>query len=303
MSRVYILTSGKYGSKIVNNIAQMGLASKIVGIHEVPDNLPEFLDDVNEFMPENLPKADLILSLGLFGDVNLIVPTVAQKTGAKSIIIPIHDPKQIPMGLQKEIESLLKDEKIVFPKPFCTLKPLGDKYIDKFAETFGQPELEIETDRNLIKNVKVKRGAPCGSSWFVADMLVNVPLEDAEFEAGKRYHNYPCLASMNVDPAIGDTLMHIAGYKIKEAVKKELGVSFKSAVVNEETCQGSDNCNYICQDECPTFKIGDETIIIKENGKVEVDPEFCGYCGICVQKCPFKAIQIKNNVKINNKSD
>ncbi|HML05368.1 MAG TPA: DUF166 family protein, partial [Methanobacterium sp.] len=203
------------------------------------------------------------------------------------------------LGLQKEIESLLEDVKIVFPKPFCTLKPIGDKYIDEFTETFGQPELEIETRDNLIKNVEVKRGAPCGSSWFVADMLSNVPVEEAEFEAGKRYHNYPCLASMSVDPLIGDTLMHIAGYKIKEAVKKELGVSSKSAVVDEKTCQGGDNCKYICQEECPTLKIGDETIIIKENGKVEVNPEFCGYCGICVQKCPFDAITIKNNVKIN----
>jgi ferredoxin len=298
MLRVYILTSGKYGSRIVNNIAQMGLAPQIVGIHEVPDNLPEFLDEVDEFIPDNLPEADLIISVGLYGDINMIIPTISQKTGAKSIIVPIHDPKQIPIGLQKEIESLLEDAKILFPKPFCTLEPVGDKYIDEFAETFGKPELEIDADNNLIKNVKVKRGAPCGSTWFVADMLVNVPVKEAEFEAGKRYHNYPCLASMNVDPMVGDTLMHLAGYKIKEAVKKELGIALKSAVVDEDACQGGDNCNYICQDVCPTLKIGDETITIKENGKVEVNPEFCGYCEICIQKCPFDAIKIENNIKI-----
>jgi NAD-dependent dihydropyrimidine dehydrogenase PreA subunit len=299
MLRIYILSSGKYGSRIVNNIAQMGLASGIVGIHEVPDNLPEFLDEVDEFVPENLPEADLILSIGLYGDINMIIPIVASKTGAKSIIVPIHDPKQIPIGLQNEIESLVKDAKIVFPKPFCTLEPVGDKYIDEFAETFGKPELEIEAD-DLIRNIKVKRGAPCGSTWFVADKLVNTPIEDAEFEAGGRYHNYPCLASMSIDPMVGDTLMHLAGYKIKEAVKKELGFAAKSAVVDEDTCQGGDNCNYICRDECPTLKIGDETIIIKENGKVEVDPEFCGYCGICVQKCPFEAIEIEENQSLQN---
>lgn len=300
MLRMFILTSGKYGSRIINNIAQKGLASSIVGIHEVGDNLPEFIDNVWEFVPENLPEADLILSIGLYGDINMIIPVVARKTGAKSIIVPIHDPKQIPFGLQKEMEAEVEGAKIVFPKPFCTLEPVGDKFIDEFAETFGKPELEIEAD-GLIKSIEVKRGAPCGSTWFVAEKLANIPVEEAEFEAGGRYHNYPCLASMTVDPLVGDTLMHLAGYKIKEAVKKELGFAAKSAIVEENKCQGGDNCNYICQNGCPTLKIGDETIIIKKNGKVKIDPLFCGYCGICVQKCPFKAIEIEENIKINKK--
>ncbi len=298
MLQIYILTSGKYGSRIINNIAQRGMASSIVGIHEVPEDLPEFIDDVDEFIPKNLPEANLILSIGLYGDINMIIPDVARKTGVKSIIVPIHDPKQIPLGLQNEIENELKDEKIVFPKPFCTLEPVGDKYIDEFVETFGKPELEIESD-GFIKNITVKRGAPCGSTWFVAEKLINIPVEEAEFEAGGRYHNYPCLASMSVDPLIGDTLLHIAGYKIKEAFKKELGFASKSAVVDEEICQGGDNCNYICINECPTLKIGDATIIKKANGKVDINPEFCGCCAICVQKCPFKAIELTDNIKIN----
>ncbi|WP_414468898.1 DUF166 domain-containing protein [Methanobacterium sp. ACI-7] len=300
MLRMFILTSGKYGARIINNIAQRGFAASIVGIHEVPDNLPEFLDNVDEYVPENLPEADLIISIGLYGDINMIIPAVASETGAKSIIVPIYDPKQIPLGLQREIESEVKDAKIVFPKPFCNLEPVGDKFIDAFAETFGKPELEIEHDK-LVKGIKVKRGAPCGSTWFVAEKLVNLPIEDAELEAGGRYHNYPCLASMSVDPQFGDTIMHLAGYKIKEAVKKEVGIAAKSAVVDEGLCQGGDDCNYICKDECPTFKIGDNTILDKENGKVEIDPEFCGYCGICVQKCPFKAIEIKDNIELKNK--
>ena len=297
MSRIFILSSGKYGARIVNNIAQRGLASSIVGIHEVPEDLPEFIDNITEFIPENLPEADLIISIGLYGDINMIIPVVAHKTGAKSIIIPIHDPQQIQPGLQREIEGELEGTAVVFPKPFCTLEPVGDKYIDEFAETFGKPELKIEAN-NLIKNIEVKRGAPCGSTWFVGDMLVNIPLEEAEFEAGQRYHNYPCLASMNTDPLIGDTLMHIAGYKIKEAVKKELGIALKSAVVDKNICQGGDNCSYICRDECPTLKSGDKTIIIRKDSKVEIDPRFCSYCEICIQKCPFKAIKIENNIKI-----
>ena len=291
---IFILTSGKYGSRIINHVAKMGFASSIVGIHEVPENSPEFIDNVTKYVPDNLPEADLILSLGLYGDINMIIPIVASKTGAKSIIVPVHDPKQIPVGLQREIEIETCGAKIVFPKPFCSLEPVGDEYIDKFVESFGKPELEIEAD-DLIRHIEVKRGAPCGSTWFVAGKLENVPVDEAEFEAGHRYHNYPCLASMNVDPQIGDTILHLAGYKIKEAVKRELGFAAKSAVVREEICRGGDNCDHICYEVCP---IMDETVKIKENGKVEIDAQSCGCCSTCVQKCPFGAISIKNNVNL-----
>ena len=291
---IFILTSGKYGSRIINHISKMGLAPSITGIHEVPEDLPEFIDDVSEYVPDNLPQADLIISIGLYGDINMIIPFVASKIGAKSIIVPVHDPKQIPAGLQREIESEIDDAVIVFPKPFCLLQPVGDRYIDEFAESFGKPELEIKAD-SLIRHIEVKRGAPCGSTCFVARKLKNVPVGEAEFEAGGRYHNYPCLASMDVDPQIGDTLLHLAGYKIKEAVKKELGFAAKSAVVCEEICEGGDNCAHICYDVCP---MRDETIKIKENNKVEIDAQSCGCCSICVQKCPFGAISIKNNVNL-----
>lgn len=297
--RIFILTSGKYGSRIINNIAQRGFASSIVLIHEVPENLPEFIENISEFVPENLPEADLILSVGLYGDINMIIPIIASKTGAKSIIVPIHDPKQIPIGLQREIETEC-DVKIVFPKPFCSLEPVGDRYIDEFTSIFGKPELEIEADK-LIKSIKVKRGAPCGSTWFVAEKLENIPIEEAEFEAGGKYHNYPCLASMSVDPQVGDTILHLAGYKIKEAVKQELGFAAKSAVVDEEICQGGENCDHICFEVCPNCKIGDKTVTIKENGKVEIDAASCGCCQICIPKCPFGAIEIQNNIKLEKK--
>ncbi len=297
MLKIYILISGKYGSRIVNNLAQMGLASNIVGIHEVPDDLPEFIDNVDKYIPQNLPEANLIISIGLRGDINMIIPEIALKTGAKSIIVPIYDPAQIPPGLQSEIKSELEDTTIVFPKPFCTLETVGDKYIDEFAQKFGKPKLEIEAD-TLINSVKVIRGAPCGSTNFVAEKIINLPVGEAEIESGRRYHNYPCLASMSTDTNIGDTLMHIAGYKIKEAVKNELGVAFNAAVVDEDKCEGGTNCDYNCIKQCPTIKVGDTTIKVTDNGKVNINPLFCGYCGICEQKCPSGAIKLKENLKI-----
>ncbi|MGC9516269.1 MAG: DUF166 family protein [Methanomicrobiales archaeon] len=289
--RIVILTSGKYGSRIVNNIASRGLAPFIVGLYEFDEDLPELIDDFDEFIPENLPECDLIISIGLFGDINMVIPMISSITNCKSIIIPIYHPKQIPAGLQQEIIDSLNNATVVFPKPFCSLTEVGDKYVDKFAKLFGKPELMIEFNKRIGK-IKVLRGAPCGSTWFIAEKLEGIPLDEAEFVTGDKFHNYPCLASMDTDPAIGDTIMHLAGYKSKEAVKNGLGFAFNTAKIDPEVCQGGENCDYPCIDVCPTVKIGDKTIYKKDDEKAEIDPATCGCCELCVKECPFGAVEI-----------
>jgi hypothetical protein len=71
--KLYIISSGKYGSRIVNSLAEMGLASSMVGLEEIPEDLPEFIDDFEEYVPKSIPSADLILAVGLYGDINMIV--------------------------------------------------------------------------------------------------------------------------------------------------------------------------------------------------------------------------------------
>jgi len=289
--KIFILSSGDYGSRIINNIANRGYASSIVGLHEFREDLPEFMDDFEAYIPNELPECDLVLSLGLKGDINMILPEIASRTGAKSVIAEIHDPTQIPPGLQREIEESANGIKIVFAKPFCSLEPVGDEVIDEFARYFGKPELEIEGEQ-YIKNINVIRGAPCGSTWYVADQLIGFPLEDAELESGNKIHNYPCVASMATDTVVGDTILHLAGYKIKEAVKEGLGFAVKSAVVDEETCMDDSDCDHICRDVCPNVKIGDNSITVNENQKAVINPASCGCCEICIRECPYGAIEM-----------
>ena len=82
---------------------------------------------------------------------------------------------------------------------------------------------------------------------------------------------------MATDNVVGDTILHLAGYKIKEAVKEGLGYASKSAFVDEETCMGGLDCEHICRDVCPNMKIGDNTIGMNENQKAVIDPASCGF--------------------------
>ncbi|MCP4763673.1 MAG: ATP-binding cassette domain-containing protein, partial [archaeon] len=50
-----------------------------------------------------------------------------------------------------------------------------------------------------------------------------------------------------------------------------------------------------CIKYCPRVRTGDKTLVINEKEKrVEIVENLCSGCGICVKKCPFKAINIVN---------
>ncbi len=64
------------------------------------------------------------------------------------------------------------------------------------------------------------------------------------------------------------------------------------AVVDKDKCH-PEKCGIVCVTSCPGVKLGKETIKI-ENKKAVIDENLCTGCGICVHKCPFKAIHIIN---------
>ena len=79
------------------------------------------------------------------------------------------------------------------------------------------------------------------------------------------------------------------------------------AVVDLDRCQ-PDRCNYECANYCPPNRTGQECIVTREEhydegepfdgdpDQIRISEEIClgESCGICVEKCPFDAIEIIN---------
>lgn len=259
MLRVIVVYSGDFGKRVIRNLindpdfckacgsgcinckdgfySYAENLSEVVGLPE-PRTMPTFIEETSAYFPKEFPSADLCIATGIHKDLLLDLPHRLGDAGIKALIVPVEDHREVPPGLQKQVEKACKRIGIecAFPKPFCSLVPQKEKpIISRFVDELkvGKPLLEIEIGevggKKAIVNAIVKRSAPCGSTWFVARKLIGVELNRRKVRAAvvDAHHSYPCTAGMETDPELGDTILHTAGYLIREAVEKALGWDVK----------------------------------------------------------------------------
>jgi hypothetical protein len=240
--RILVLVTGDYGQRHVDNMKQHAPETWQIDVWQTPRVLPMVLDYPEEYIPESMEPADLILSLAELSGVAELIPEIAQLTGAKSVIAPIDSQAWLPFGLARQLREWCERINVicVTPMPFCTLTEThvnalrhkttyDDPLIQEFARYFGRPEFKVEVDAtgDTITKAEVTRDACCGCGRFAADKLVGTPVEDALEQVGLHHHHYPCQASMGIDPMHGDTLMHVSGNIMKDALKESLGDKLK----------------------------------------------------------------------------
>jgi hypothetical protein len=235
--RILAIITGAYGQRHVDNIRTHGPSDWQVEVWQAPAVLPPVLDYPEDYLPESLPAADLLLAFGEHKGVTELIPEVAKMTGAKAVIAPVDREEWLPRGLARQLRGWLADlgAACVTPKPLCSLTETGynvrrhriaydDPLIAEFARRFGWPELQITVDpgTRAIVSVKVVRDAVCGCARFVAQGLVGISADEAEEKAGLLHHHYPCLAGMGKDPDFNDTLMHVSGNILKDEVGEQV---------------------------------------------------------------------------------
>jgi hypothetical protein len=227
--RILIAVQGFYGERMVENIKRHCPANWEVNQVTFPAGLPSIIDDADEFLPHELPAADLLISLGEHPGVAQMIPDMVGRSGAKAVIAPADNRAWLPFGLARQIKQKLDSMGVdmVYPIPFCTLTENDSQnpFIREFARYFGRPDVDIEfyqNDKHRVGTVTVKREAPCGSTRFVAERLAGVWFREAVEQAGLLHHQFPCLATMAMDREFEDTLMHRAGNMLKQTVQESI---------------------------------------------------------------------------------
>ncbi len=238
--RILAVAQGHYGQRMVDNIRRRCPRDWTVETYRPPPVLPLIVDDPDEFLPCNLPQADLLLVLIESPGAAQLIPSVSRRSGVKAVLCPIDNSSWIPTGLKNQLQRELEQMGVesVFPKPFCTLteetagygraaRPYASQTVAEFARHFGRPKLDLRVDAQMgiIDKVEVARGAPCGATHYAAQRLEGTAVEDAVPKAGLVTHHYPCLASMErelIDDRLLDTLMHVSGYVVNEEMEGKL---------------------------------------------------------------------------------
>lgn len=240
--RVFFLYSGPFGEQIINTVSLGGIGDKVSGVYELrpeqvlvrgddegPDNL---FEDPERYIPADFPDtgADLLIVLGVHGRLSDLIPCIAGRLGARSVLYPIDDRDTIPEARKTITDELAEmGIHIEYPEPFCSLSHSSDPLIGEFLKFFGRPLIKVYTNTGSgrIHLAEIIRDTPCGSASCIAGKLTGADTNDPDSIARFCYdeqHNDEadnfCLAEM--DPRY--PLMQEAGDLLKDAVFEGCGL-------------------------------------------------------------------------------
>ncbi len=200
-----------------------------------PLNMPDFIEEPDDFLPKEIPRADVAIAINLHPDILISLPERLSELEYRAYIVPVEEPRWCSAGLAKQIKEKCMELGIEFaaPKPFCILRereehPVINRFIREMG--MGYPEFEIDCERvdgrKKISGVRIIRSQPCGCAWYVG-----IRLREFEFSkirelwdvVAEAHHSYPCTGSMEKDNEYNETILHIAGYAVRHSVDRAIG--------------------------------------------------------------------------------
>ncbi len=177
-------------------------------VYRLPDYLPPVLDEGFDF-PDELFETDIILSYAFHPDINLELIGRAEDAGVKIVLIA---------GKFGFLRKRSRKIRVIVEDVCCSTLVKGCEFFEKF----GIPEFEVSIDSGRLEDVKVIRSALCGATFFVADKLRGVRIEEAPTKAGYFTQIYPCLASRGLRGGIHKAGM-IHKLAIERAIRRAIG--------------------------------------------------------------------------------
>ncbi|MHC1631476.1 MAG: DUF166 domain-containing protein [Methanotrichaceae archaeon] len=274
--KLVVFYNGGFGQTIIGNLinypgfciscgdactqckaSKYSMAENLVAIIEMPDpnTLDDFIDDVEPYLPKDIPQADIAIVINVHPDIIFGILPLLKETGFKGVIGCSENPQELQRGLRLQLEENASKIGLEasFTKPFCATEPDPEKpNIAAFMEKarFGKPLLDIVVQKgrmDTIVSARVIRSAPCGSTWYVAKRLLGMEVNQEEIweRISEAHHAYPCTASMDRDTELDDTILHKAGYIVRDAVddglKRARRIDRRIIRYDNETIV----CNYI----------------------------------------------------------
>lgn len=184
MLKIAIVTDGPYGDRAYQKISEE-FDSEFIEL-EQPTSM--FMDEIEipESALKRIQKADILITYVLHPDLTLeLVERLHDKV--EWIIVAAWRGE----GFKNQLERL---GNVTCPENMCDLEENGNPIFDEFVSKFGRPVVEIEVEKDKVKEIRVLRTSPCGSTLFVAQEMIGQDLKDLPIKAGLKLQHYPCRA-------------------------------------------------------------------------------------------------------------
>ena len=138
--RILVVFTGDYGIRHIANIKTHAPASWEINEWRAPTSFPIVIDEPADFIPAQLPPADLLLSFAEHKGVVELLPDLARLSGARAVLAPVDSEAWLPRGLARQLHGWLETIGVACatPKPLCSLTETD--YLETHEHTFIPPD-------------------------------------------------------------------------------------------------------------------------------------------------------------------
>lgn len=199
--KIWVFQQKRSGENKIRGIEIFGNKRFVMKVINIDEDLPEFIDDASEYLPESI-EADLVIDYLTHPDLSYDLAALCKKL-------------KIPEVAKRK---KIKNDWTHSPPICCVLSRHED--LGEYGKSFGSPEYKVEVDEtNRIEKVEILRGAPCGATWDAAQEIIGMDVNEAIENIGIETQ-FCCTADpADWDPIYGKSPVHLAADFHKKALK------------------------------------------------------------------------------------
>ncbi len=206
MQKILVFQQNGSGKTKIHGINKFSEKQFIIETFDIDVPLPPVIDDTSPYLPKTI-KADIVLDYLKHRDLSDDLSVLCKK-----LDIPmIASGKKITTG------------DAICPPVCCALS--RQSRIGDYGKAFGTPEIEVIVEKDMIAQIKVLKGAPCGATWNAANKIKNMPIEKALTRFGLEVQFFCSADPASWDPLWGKSPVHLAAdihsAVLKAALKKK----------------------------------------------------------------------------------
>jgi len=188
------------GEHKIEGVRSYGEGVTITEVFSIDAFLPDFIEDPEEIIKDDF-SADLVLNF-------LKHPDLVEH------LIALCEQKGIP------IVSAGKKGAGFTPFTCCGLGK--NETLGIYGDKFGLPEYKVVLQGDVIKDIKVIRGAPCGATWDALQEYIGCQVDDVLVRLPRQVQYFCSADPSGFDPVSGKSPVHFAGYVHIAALKKAI---------------------------------------------------------------------------------